>query len=212
MLSLTLWIPIFDRIVVPWLRRRTGKEGGLTLLQRIGIGMALSILTMLASGLVENKRRTIALTRPTLGIEPRKGAISSMSGLWLTPQLVLSGLSEAFTIIGENEFFYQQCPENMRSIAMAFVFAGIAGSSYFSSLLSSIVQSITSRNNGTESWLAEDLNKARLDYFYYLIGALEFLNLIYFLVCAKWYKYKETEDTLEIALSEKMQSEEKALV
>lgn len=210
MLSLTIWIPIFDRIIVPWLRRRTGNEGGFTLLQRMGIGNALSIFTMLVSALVETKRRNIALTEPTLGFEPRKGAISSMSGLWLAPQLVLSGLSEAFAIIGENEFFYQQCPENMRSIAMALVFVGIAGSSYLSTFLSSIVESITSKSNG-ESWLAEDLNKARLDYFYYLIAILEFLNMIYFLFCAKWYKYKETESTPEVAL-EKMQSEEKALV
>lgn len=211
MLSLTIWIPIWDRIVVPWLRKRTGHEGGLTILQRMGIGMALSILTMVVSGLVENKRRTIALTKPTLGIEPRKGAISSMSGFWLTPQLAFSGLTEAFTIVGENEFFYQQCPENMRSIAMAFVFVGIAGSSYLSSLLSSIVQSISSRSNG-ESWLAEDLNMGKLDYFYYFIAVLELLNLIYFLVCAKYYKYKETDTTPEVAMEKVVQSEEKAVV
>ncbi|KAL3528309.1 hypothetical protein ACH5RR_007631 [Cinchona calisaya] len=215
MLSLTIWIPIFDRLIVPWIRKRTKIEGGLTILQRIGIGMALSIIAMVVSGLVENKRRKIALNRPTLGIEPRKGAISSMSGSWLTPQLVLSGLSEAFGIIGENEFFYQQCPENMRSIAMAFVFVGIAGSSYLSSFLSSIVQSITSRgNNGERSWLAEDLNKGRLDYFYYLVAILEVLNLVYFLVCAKWYKYKEIENAQpeEVAMEKVMQSEEKILV
>lgn len=165
---------------------------------------------MLSSALVESRRRTLANTRPTLGIEPRKGAISSMSGLWFVPQLALIGLSEGFFFIGQNELFYKQCPENMRSIAASFVFCGVAGSSYLSTLISSIVQSITGRG-GKESWLGEDLNKGRLDYFYYLIAALEVLNLVYFLVCAKWYKYKVTGgDSLEVGM-EKMESE-KAVV
>ncbi|CAI9112329.1 OLC1v1012766C1 [Oldenlandia corymbosa var. corymbosa] len=213
MLTLTIWIPIFDRALVPWMTRKTGVEGGITVLQRMGIGAAMSVITMVIAGVVETNRRHIALTKPALGFEPRKGAISSMSGLWLVPQLVLSGLSEAFTIIGMNEFFYQQCPENMRSIAMAFVFVGLAGSSYLSSFLSSIVQSITSKSNG-ESWLAEDLNKGRLDNFYYLLAALELANFIYFLVSAKWYKYKKTEDSAsspELAM-EKIHQEEKSIV
>lgn len=217
MLALTIWIPIFDRILVPWLQKKvTGKEGGITILQRMGIGMVLSIFTMVSSALVENRRRTIALTRPTLGFEPRKGAISSMSGLWLIPQLTLSGLSEAFTLIGENEFFYKQCPENMRSIAMALLFCGIAGSSYLSSLLASIVQKTTEGGGeggiGRQGWLAEDLNKGRLDHFYYLIGGLEILNLLYFLLCSKWYKYKETEKIPEVSMEKLQKSDEKSLV
>ncbi|XP_060170276.1 protein NRT1/ PTR FAMILY 2.11-like [Lycium barbarum] len=176
MLSITIWLPIYDRVLLPWLRKFRRKEDGITLLPKMGIGIFLSIITMIISGIVENKRRTLAMTQG-------KGAISSMSGLWLIPQMALSGLSEAFTLISENEFFYKQCPENMRSIAASFFFVGLAGSSYLSSFFSSVVHK-------TSNWLAEDLNKGRLDCFYYLIAALETLNLGYFLLCAKWYKYK----------------------
>jgi dipeptide/tripeptide permease len=197
MLSLTLWIPIYDRIVVPFLRKLTGKEGGITILQRIGIGIFISILTMLVSALVEERRRTIALTEPTLGVVPRRGAISSMSGLWLIPQLTLAGLAEGFASIGQVEFYYKQFPENMRSIAGSLLFCGMAGSSYLSSFLISIVHR-TTKGAATGNWLPEDLNKGRLDYFYYTITALGVLNFGYFLVCAKWYKYKGTgKDTLE---------------
>ncbi|EXC34214.1 putative peptide/nitrate transporter [Morus notabilis] len=44
-LSLTIFIPIYDRIIVPSLQRLSRKEGGITLLQRIGIGIFISILT-----------------------------------------------------------------------------------------------------------------------------------------------------------------------
>ncbi|KAK7265763.1 hypothetical protein RJT34_33386 [Clitoria ternatea] len=198
MLSLTIWLPIYDRIVVPSLQRVTRKEGGITLLQRMGIGMFISILCMIVSGLVEERRRALALTNP-IGVEPRKGAISSMSGLWLVPQLTLAGLSDAFTLVGQVEFFYKQFPENMRSLAGSLFFCGIAGSSYLSSLLISIIHQTTAKS-ATGNWLPQDLNKGRLDYFYYIITILEVINLGYFILCAKWYKYKGvgTSSILEI--------------
>lgn len=198
MLSLTLWIPIYDRILVPNVQKLTKKEGGITILQRIGIGFAMAILAMLVSAVVEERRRSLALTEPTVGIEPRKGAISSMSGLWLTAQLSLAGLAEAFASVGLVEFYYKQFPENMRSIAGSFFFCGLAGSSYLSGFLVSVVHR-TTKNASTGNWLPEDLNKGRLDYFYYLVATLGFINLAYFIAIARWYKYKGTGGTdLEI--------------
>nr|GMC75862.1 protein NRT1/ PTR FAMILY 2.11-like [Ipomoea batatas] len=196
MMSLTVWIPVYDRVLVPILRKLTKREGGITLLQRIGAGVFLGVFTMLVAAAVETRRRTVALTRPTLGIQPRKGPISSLSGNWLIPQLVLAGLSEAFAVIGQVEFFYKQFPENMRSFAGSCLFCGFAIASYLSSFLISIVDSAT-RKPDRESWLAEDLNKGRLDYFYYMVAALEVINLGYFMVCAKWYKYKGTEENVD---------------
>ena len=208
MLSLTLWLPIYDRIVVPSLRKVTKKEGGITLLQRMGIGIFLATLSMLASAVVEKHRRTLALINP-IGIQPRKGAISSMSGLWLIPQLVLTGLAEACASVGQVEFFYKQFPENMRSIGGSIFLCGMACSSYLSSLLISIVHRVTAKSE-TGNWLTEDLNKGRLDYFYYMIAALEVVNLGYFLVCSSWYKYKAAgSGSLELEQVSK-QSEETA--
>ncbi|KAK6153380.1 hypothetical protein DH2020_013019 [Rehmannia glutinosa] len=202
MITLTMWIPIYDRFLVPFLRRITKKDEGITILQRIGIGLVFAILTMFVSAVVETRRRTLALTRPTLGFVARKGAISSMSGNWLIPQLALAGLSEAFAMIGQIEFFYKQFPENMRSFGGSFVFCGFAMSSYLSSFFISIVHN-TTKVGENSNWLAEDLNKGRLDYFYYLVAGLEVLNLGYFLVCAKWYKYKRSESSImDVALEE----------
>lgn len=189
MLSLTLWIPLYDRVILPKLRKITGIEGGITLLQKMGFGMVLTIITMLVSALVEVKRRSLALSNP-IGFDSRTGAISSMSGFWLIPQLTLIGLSEAFTIIGQVEFYYKQFPENMRSIGGSFLFVGFAGSNYLNSFLVSIVHHTTSRNGSMGDWLPEDLNKGKLDYFYYLVAGLEVMNLIYFVLVARWFKYK----------------------
>ncbi|XP_075661795.1 protein NRT1/ PTR FAMILY 2.11-like isoform X2 [Castanea sativa] len=209
MLALTISIPIYDRIIVPILRRFTGKEGGITVLQKMGVGMVLAIITMLVSAVVEERRRTLALIKP-VGIDPRRGAISSLSGMWLVPQLSLVGLSEAFTVIAGVEFYYKQFPENMRSIGGSCLFVGFAMSNYLSSFLVSVVHRTTAANG---QWLPQDLNKGRLDYFYYLIAAIEVVNFGYFIMCAKWYKYKGSGTSVHEVDKGKMQSEkEKPLV
>ncbi|KAJ6298546.1 hypothetical protein OIU76_019660 [Salix suchowensis] len=194
MLTLTIWIPLYDRIIVPFLQKLTGKDGGITLLQRMGIGMILAIICTVVSGLVEEKRRHVALTRPTLGLTNKGAAISSLSGMWLVPQLALSGLSEGFNYIAQIEFYYKQFPENMRSIAGSAFFAGGALANYLSGFLVSIVHQITSGSK-TGDWLDDDLNKGRLDYFYYVVAGLGILNFGYFLLCARWYRYKDADDS-----------------
>lgn len=205
MLGLTIWIPVYDRVIVPKLRKLTNKEGGITLLQKMGIGMVLAILTMITSSIVENRRRNSALRNP-VGIEPGRGAISPLSGLWLIPQLTLVGLSEAFTVIAQVEFYYKQFPENMRSIGASLTFVGMAASNYLSGSLITIVHSAT-KGAETGDWLPEDLNTGRLDYFYYLVAALGALNLGYFLTCSSWYKYKGQGDYVPEVGMEKVESE-----
>lgn len=182
--ALTVWIPLYDRLLLRWLQKIRGTDEGFTLLQRMGIGMVLSIIAMIISGIIEAKRRYYAVYAPISKVLAYGGgAISSLSSLWLILPLIIFGLAEAFNNISQLEFYYKQFPENMRSIAGSLLFSGIAVSSYMSGLLVIIVHRST-------SWLSEDLNKGRLDYFYYLIVSISVLNLMYFLVLAKWYRYK----------------------
>uniref|UniRef100_A0A0E0NZR7 Major facilitator superfamily (MFS) profile domain-containing protein n=2 Tax=Oryza TaxID=4527 RepID=A0A0E0NZR7_ORYRU len=187
MLAQTLWIPIYDRLLVPRLRRVTGKDEGLTLLQRQGIGIALSTVAMVMSAVVEDRRRHIALTQPTLGTTITGGAISAMSSLWMVPQLMVLGLSEAFNLISQIEFYYKEIPEHMRSVAGALAFCNLALGNYLSGFLVTIVHRTTGAGS---NWLAQDLNKGRLDLFYWMIAGIGIFNIIYFMICAKWYRFK----------------------
>ncbi|KAL6580229.1 hypothetical protein OROMI_008253 [Orobanche minor] len=189
MLGLTLWVPVYDRLVVPFMRRITGVETGITLLQRMGVGLFITVVESLVGAFVEQRRRDLA---PAGAMGPTD--VSSMSAMWLVPQLALGGLAEAFNAIGQLEFFYKQFPENMRSIAGAFFFCGSAVSSYMYSFLISLVHRTTDGASGG-NWLPEDLNKGRLDYFYFLVAVLCALNFGYFLVCARWYRYKGSGDS-----------------
>ncbi|WRX15371.1 Proton-dependent oligopeptide transporter family - like 10, partial [Theobroma cacao] len=45
LIAIAVWLPFYDRVLVPALEKITKQEGGITLLQRIGIGNLFSILT-----------------------------------------------------------------------------------------------------------------------------------------------------------------------
>ncbi|XP_054810126.1 protein NRT1/ PTR FAMILY 2.13 isoform X2 [Prosopis cineraria] len=186
-LTIGLWVPFYDRVFVPSLRKITKQEGGITLLQRIGIGMVFSILSMIAAGMIEKVRRDLANSNPNpQGIAP-------MSVMWLAPQLILMGLCEAFNIIGQIEFFNRQFPEHMRSIANSLFSCSFAGANYVSTILVTAVHR-TTRTQTHPDWLTNNINDGRLDYFYYLIAVIAALNLVYFLFVARRYRYKPTPD------------------
>ncbi|OVA04278.1 Proton-dependent oligopeptide transporter family [Macleaya cordata] len=90
----------------------------------------------------------------------------------------------------------KQSLENIRSIAMSFYYRSIAVGGYASGFMVSIVHQ-TTEGATTENWLPEDLNKGKLDYYYNMIIVIEIVNFVYFLVCARWYRYKGTGETIE---------------
>ncbi|XVE92556.1 hypothetical protein REPUB_Repub01dG0107700 [Reevesia pubescens] len=180
MITTGIFLPIYDRIIVPTLRKLTKHEGGITLLQRIGIGTIFSILSVIVAGVMEKKRRTSAILHP--GVAP-------MSVFWLAPQLIIMGFFESFNILGQIEFFNKEFPENMRSIANSLIFCSLAGASYLSSIVVNIVHHVTG-GHGHPDWLTSDINAGRLDCFYYLLAGMGAFNFLYFLYVAYHYRYK----------------------
>ncbi|AQK58586.1 hypothetical protein ZEAMMB73_Zm00001d053030, partial [Zea mays] len=69
--TIVVIIPIYDRVLVPVSRRYSGKPSGITMLQRIGTGMFLSLLSMVIAALVEN--RSCDLEAATWRLHPSYG-------------------------------------------------------------------------------------------------------------------------------------------
>ncbi|KAJ4869270.1 Protein NRT1/ PTR FAMILY 2.13 [Raphanus sativus] len=183
LLTIGVFLPLYDRVLVPFFRRITGHKSGITLLQRIGTGIVFAILSMIVAGLVERMRRIRSINAgDPAGMTP-------MSVFWLSPQLILMGLCEAFNIIGQIEFFNSQFPEHMRSIANSLFSLSFAGSNYLSSLIVTTVHKFSGGHDRPD-WLNKNLNAGKLDYFYYLIAVLGVFNLVYFWYCARGYRYK----------------------
>lgn len=183
MITIALWLPMYDRVLVPSLRKVTRLEGGITLLQRMGIGMVFSILSMVAAGLIERMRRATALAHAG------PDGIAPMTVLWLAPQLMLMGFAEAFNIIGQIEFYNKEFPENMSSLANSLFSCTMAGASYISVALVNIVHDTTG-GHGRPDWLTNDINAGKVENLYFLIAGLGVLNLGYFVWASHGYEYK----------------------
>ncbi|XP_077236167.1 protein NRT1/ PTR FAMILY 3.1-like [Tasmannia lanceolata] len=181
MLSMLITVSLYDRILIPTARRLTGLNRGITFLQRMGVGFAILVPAMLVASFVEIKRKQVAADH---GLLDNPHAIIPISVFWLVPQYGLFGIGEAFMSIGHLEFFYDQSPESMRSTAAALFWTSISAGSYVSTFLVSIVHKTT-------EWLPNNnLNRGRLEYFYWLITVLQVVNLVYYVMCAKLYTLK----------------------
>ncbi|RWW09799.1 hypothetical protein GW17_00026691, partial [Ensete ventricosum] len=185
--SILLTVPVYDRVVVPVSRRLTGNPHGLTPLQRIGAGLMLSILAMSAAALTEIKRLRVARSTPA-ALE--NGATVPMSVFWLIPQFFLVGAGEAFTYIGQLDFFLRECPKGMKTMSTGLFLSTLSLGFFVSSALVTVVHKVTGER-GHGAWLADNLNRGKLYNFYWLLAVLCLVNLVAYLVAARWYTYKE---------------------
>ncbi|KAK6927063.1 Proton-dependent oligopeptide transporter family [Dillenia turbinata] len=189
-ISVIIWVPIYDRIIVPTARKYTGHKNGITQLQRMGIGLFISIFSMISAGILEVER--LNYVKRHNSYDTKKVPISIF---WQVPQYFIIGCAEVFTFIGQLEFFYDQAPDSMRSMCAALSLTTVALGNYLSSLLVTIVTSISTKG-GKAGWIPDNLNYGHLQNFFWLLAVLSVLNLIAFLFVAKWYTYKRPVGTL----------------
>ncbi|KAL0461013.1 UNVERIFIED_CONTAM: protein NRT1/ PTR FAMILY 7.1 [Sesamum latifolium] len=147
--SVLLFTTLYRQLLVPVASKFTGNPQGLTELQRMGVGLVVAMLAMVAAGLTESWRLK--------SVSPGKHE-SSMSVFWQIPQYVLIGLSEVFMYVGQLEFFNGQAPDGIKSFGSSLCMSSISVGNFASSFLVNIVTSVTSSNN--PGWIPEDLNKA----------------------------------------------------
>lgn len=59
-LFILILIPVYDRLFVPFSRRITGNERGITILRRMGVGTFFSIVACVVAACVEQKRLNVS--------------------------------------------------------------------------------------------------------------------------------------------------------
>ncbi|NP_001148010.1 peptide transporter PTR2 [Zea mays] len=171
-----LWVALHDAAIIPAARRLTGRPGGLTQLQRMGVGRFLVVLALGTAALVERRR-----------LRAIHGGSGPMSIVWQVPQFVLVAGSDVFCGIAQLEFFYGEAPAAMRSICSAFSFLALSLGFYVNSLVVTLVAAVTKR----PGWLATDLDTGHLDYYFWLWTIISVANLLLYMVLAARYTPKQ---------------------
>uniref|UniRef100_A0A7N0VHI3 Uncharacterized protein n=2 Tax=Kalanchoe fedtschenkoi TaxID=63787 RepID=A0A7N0VHI3_KALFE len=183
-ISMIVWLPIYDRAIIPLVSKILGRPVRLGVKLRMGIGLFFCALSMVVAGVVEHVRRDLAVD--TIMLVNNSKAAATMSAMWLIPQCVLQGVGEAFNVVGQLEFYYSEFPTSMVSLASALYWLGMAVANLLDSAIVSMVDEITSRNGGT-SWVTTDINEGHLDWYYWLLASLGLANVLYFAVCSVSY-------------------------
>ncbi|CAJ2668820.1 unnamed protein product [Trifolium pratense] len=188
-LSVFLILALYYQTFVPLFKLITGHPHGASQLQRIGIGLAVSILSVAWAAIFEKYRRNYAIKNEFVAsfLTP----MPNLSAYWLLIQYCLIGVAEVFCIVGLLEFLYEEAPDAMKSIGSAY--AALAGGlgCFIATFINSVVKSITGNSaKRQESWLSQNINTGKFDYFYWLLTILSLINFCVFLYSAHRYKYR----------------------
>ncbi|KAL6845522.1 hypothetical protein ACP4OV_025017 [Aristida adscensionis] len=185
-ITLTVWVAVYDRALVRPLSRLTGHARGLTLRQRMGAGLALFAAAMAVATQTERARRAAAIAEGLRDFGPESGRTVHMSAMRLVPQHCLTGLAEALNLIGQIEFYYSEFPKNMSSIGVSLLALGLGFGALLGSAIVGIISSAT-RRGGRDGWLVSNLNRGHYDYYYLVLTVLCAANVVYFVVCGLAY-------------------------
>ncbi|KAJ0780964.1 putative proton-dependent oligopeptide transporter family, MFS transporter superfamily [Helianthus annuus] len=185
---MSVLLPVYEFVFVPFARKFTKHPQGITQLQRVGVGLVLSVMSMGVAGIVEVKRRNQSRINP---FEP-------ISLFWLSFQYGIFGVADMFTLVGLLEFFYKEAPVGMRSLATSFAWISMSLGYFLSSVLVDSLNAVTKRvSPSKKGWVTGYLlDKNNLNLFYWFLAVLSLINFAVYLLLASMYQYKKEDDGL----------------
>ncbi|KAH8482987.1 hypothetical protein H0E87_027655 [Populus deltoides] len=190
-ISIILLMPFYDALLIPFTRLITRDKKGISVTQRMGIGMVLSIIAMVIAALVETKR--LEISRKMEVLDPKLETEVPLSIFWLLPQYILLGISDIFTVVGMQEFFYSEVPVRMRTMGIALYTSVFGVGSFLSALLISLVEYFTSSRGKGRSWFSDDMREARFDKYYWLLALLSVLSLVFYVIFCKCFVSRSSD-------------------
>ena len=147
------------------------------------------LVAMAAAAIVERHR----LTSSTHGV--------TLTVFLLMPQFLLVGAGEAFTYMGQLDFFLRECPKGMKTMSTGLFLSTCALGFFFSTVTVTIVHKVTGHGSN-DGWLANNIDQGRLDYFYWLLVGLSATEPVLFVWLASSYTYNNNHPQEASALSD----------
>ncbi|XP_035825365.1 solute carrier family 15 member 4 isoform X2 [Aplysia californica] len=199
-------LPLFDRVIYP----RLSQAGyPFTFTKRVVLGMVFAMAAMFVAGVVEHYRLKEFWPYPdhpclSKGINQIIGNTSymaaDMSVLWQIPQYALIGISEVFASVACLQFAVSVAPRSMKAIITGLFY-------FFSGLGSFLGTAILNILAASRTWFFDQdfgnincrlpcptpdsldvQHKCHLDYYFFMLGAVEAAALGLFLLVARKFQ------------------------
>ena len=106
--------------------------------------------------------------------------VSTLSVLWQIPQFFLMGIAEVLTVVSALDFFYEQVPPSMRSVASACNL----GTCALGAFLAVPVLCAVNYWDRDGKWVANDLDYGHLENYFFLLSGLMAADALLF-----WFYY-----------------------
>lgn len=135
-------VPVYDRLVVPIVRRLTKNPYGFLPLKLLGSSIVFAGLTMVSAALIERRRLVTVREMHFEGFQLGTYVLP-LKFWWLLPQYVLAAFVEFTFFVSGAEFFYHESSDTTRSIGTAFIFSAVAIGNFFSTILVETVNKVT---------------------------------------------------------------------
>ncbi|KAG4948589.1 hypothetical protein JHK82_041770 [Glycine max] len=188
---LIIIVPIYDFIFVPVMRKITGIPTGVTHLQRIGVGLVLSCISMAVASVIEVKRKRVARDNNMLDAVPILMPPLPISTFWLSFQYFIFGIADMFTYVGLLQFFYSEAPKGLKSTSTCFLWSSMALGYFASTIVVKSVNGATKHITSSGGWLAgNNINRNHLNLFYLFLSIVSLINFFIYLLVSMRYKYR----------------------
>ncbi|KAL8475573.1 hypothetical protein ACS0TY_028289 [Phlomoides rotata] len=154
-------MPLYDTVFILIVRVFMHIEKGISVMQRMGIGMFLSVIAMIITTITEERRL----------------------------EYILLGVLDIFTVVGMQEFFYYEVLVRMRTMGIALYTSVFGVESFFNAFLISVIEYLTSSERGGQgNWFSDDMAQAQLDKYYWFLAFSSAVCLLTFLIFCRFFK------------------------
>ncbi|KMT06823.1 hypothetical protein BVRB_7g159790 [Beta vulgaris subsp. vulgaris] len=152
--------------------------------------LGVSVVCCMSAALVEKRRLDVVKSHGL--IDKSEGSVP-LSMFLMLPQFFFLGVLDGTYNFCVFNFFQEQTPRSLKKYLNSFLHF-VLGLGILCNVLSVYIVGKVSGRGGRQTWFQPNLNKSRLDYYYWMLTVLSAINFAIYLLVALYYsKFRESE-------------------